>query len=125
MEACCFPRAARLRKAAEFAALRGGTRIACRHFHAEYRFSSLDTARLGLVVSRRVSKLAVERNRLKRLARESFRRWRPALPFLDLALIARPSAVPVDGNELLADLEGLWRRLAALKPSGAPGTIRP
>mgnify|MGYP000920414266 CR=1 FL=1 len=79
MEAQGFPRAARLLKAAEFAALRGGQRLACRHFHAEFRSNALASCRLGLAVSKRVSKRAVQRNRLKRLARESFRRWFTAL----------------------------------------------
>ncbi len=124
MEAARFPRRARLVRAADFAALRGGKRIASRHFHAEFRSNDLDTARLGLAVSRRVSKRAVERNRIKRLVRESFRRERAALPAIDILVIARVSAVAVDGAGLLADLAVLWQRVAALKPPDRTGTMR-
>lgn len=124
MGAQCFPRAARLVRPAEFAALRGGKRLACRHFHVELRFTDRDTARLGLAVSKRVSKRAVDRNRLKRLARDSFRRARTGLPSVDLVLMARPSAVDVDGADLLVDLADLWRRIAALKPQEPAGTMR-
>ena len=124
MEAQGFPRAARLLKAAEFAALRGGQRLACRHFHAEFRSNALASCRLGLAVSKRVSKRAVQRNRLKRLARESFRRWRTRLPCVDVLIIARPSAVAIEGAELLRHLDSLWQRLAALMPAPAAGTMR-
>jgi ribonuclease P protein component len=124
MGAHSFPRAARLTKAAEFAALRGGQRISCRHFHAEFRPNTLTTGRLGLVVSKRVSKRAVDRNRLKRLSRDSFRRWCERLPCVDLVLIPRASAVPIAGRDLLRDLDTLWQRLAALKPSAEAGTMR-
>lgn len=129
MEAQSFPRAARVLKAADFAALRGGQRLSCRHFHVEFRPNAFATARLGLAVSKRVSKRAVDRNRLKRLARDSFRRWRSRLPCVDLVLIPRASAVPVAGAELLRDLDTLWQRLAAakiptLKPSPEAGTMR-
>ncbi len=124
MESQGFPRTARLLKAAEFAALRGGQRLASRHFHAEFRPNALPTCRLGLAVSKRVSKRAVQRNRLKRLARESFRRWRSRLPCVDVLVIARPGAVPLEGAELLRDLDTLWQRLAALKPAPAAGTMR-
>lgn len=123
MEAQRFPRAARLVRAAEFAALRGGKRLAGRHFHAELRFTEHDTARLGLAVSKRVSKRAIERNRLKRLARESFRRCRVELPTVDLVLVARPSAAGIGNTELLADLAELWQRVAALKLPEPAGTI--
>ena len=119
-----FPRTARLRKSREFAALRGGQRLACRHYHAEFRPTELPTARMGLVVSKRVSKRAVDRNRIKRLARDAFRRWRGRLPHVDLVLIARPSAKLISGPELLQDLDTLWRRLAALKLAPATGTMR-
>jgi ribonuclease P protein component len=125
MEAARFPRAARLLQAADFAALRGSSRrLACRHFHAEFKANDLATARLGLAISKRVSKRAVQRNRLKRLARESFRRRLPRLPRVDILLIARPSALNVSGADLLVDLATLWDRLSALLPSERNGTMR-
>jgi ribonuclease P protein component len=125
MEAARFPRAARLLQAADFAALRGTSRrLACRHFHAEFRPNDLAMARLGLAVSKRVSKRAVQRNRLKRLARESFRVRLTRLPAVDILLIARPSALNVAGADLLADLATLWDRLSALLPPEPTGTMR-
>ena len=124
MEAQRFPRAARMLAAGDFAALRGASRrIATRHFHAEFRPTEYASARLGLAVSRRVSKRAVQRNRLKRLIRESFRRHLAQLPCFDILVIARSSAVTVEGSELLEDLAALWRRLPALKPTRATGTM--
>ena len=125
MEAQRFPRAARMLVARDFAELRakGSRRIASRHFSAEYRPTDRATARLGLAVSRRVSKLAVQRNRIKRLVRESFRRRRASLQPVDILVIARSSAVDIDGPALLADLDLLWSRLPALKPAQSTGTI--
>ena len=68
-------------------------------------------ARMGLAVSRRVSKRAVQRNRLKRLARDSFRRHRANLGPVDILIIARSAAVSIAGPELLLDLEMLWSKL--------------
>ena len=82
-----------------------------------------DTARLGLAISKRCSKRAVDRNRIKRLAREAFRRARPDLPPVDILVMARDSAVDVAGAALLAELDGLLRRIRPLKPEGANGTI--
>lgn len=76
-----YPRAARLLRPADFTTLRrSGKRIALKHFHCEYRLNETDTARLGMAVSRRVSKLAVVRNRIRRQIRESFRLRRGGLP---------------------------------------------
>jgi len=112
MGAFRFPRAARLLKPGDFARLRQASRrVGSRFFSAEYRITEDTAARLGLAVSRRVSKLAVQRNRLKRLARESFRRNRSALAPVDILIIARSAAVTAPGSELLADLELLWSRL--------------
>ncbi len=59
------------------------------------------TARLGLTVSRRVAKHAVTRNRLKRLAREVFRRQQD-LPLLDFVILANKAA-PAAENTVLRD----------------------
>lgn len=112
MGAFRFPRAARLLKPGDFARLRQASRrVGSRYFSAEYRSTEDTAARLGLAVSRRVSKLAVQRNRLKRLVRESFRRNRAALAAVDVLVISRSAAVKAPGPELLADLELLWSRL--------------
>ncbi len=129
MRAAGLPREARLRRAGDFAALRNVSgRLGGRCFLVRYRRNGLDHARLGLAISKRVSKLAVERNRIKRLLRESFRRARLRLPPVDLMVMARELAVDTAGTELLADIDALWDKLisreaSALKPDDANGTI--
>lgn len=124
MPAAGLPRDARLRRAGDFAALRQASgRLGGRCFSVRWRPNELDHARLGLAISKRVSKRAVERNRIKRLVRESFRRVRLGLPSIDLVVMAREAAAGVPGDELLAELDALWRRLPPLKPTEGTGTI--
>ena len=119
------PRCARLRAAADFTALRQGRRVAARHFLTQYHLTDGATARLGMAVSRRVSKRAVVRNRIRRVVRESFRLHRAELPACDVLLIARSSAAEQASPQLRADLDLIWRALAALKPQQASRTIAP
>lgn len=116
-----LPRELRLRLAGDFAALRTNSgRLGGRCFHLRYRPNGLPHARLGLAISKRASKLAVERNRLKRLLRESFRRIRDQLPPVDVVVMARDQAVSLSNADLLAEADALWRRLAAIRPEPAP-----
>lgn len=62
--------------------------------------------RLGLAVSRKVSKKAVVRNRIKRVARELFRRQQTQLAALDFVIVAYPSAARATSAELR---EALWQ----------------
>ena len=120
-----FPRTARLLKAGDFAALRGNSkRISVRHFLAEFRPTDQPTCRLGQAVSRRVSKRAVDRNRIKRLVRESYRHIRSELPCVDILMIARSSAVKTPSSDLREDLAMLWKKLATLKATPGTGTMR-
>jgi ribonuclease P protein component len=124
MRAAGLPREARLRRAADFAALRHVSgRLGGRCFSVRYRLNELGHARLGLAISKRVSKRAVERNRIKRLLRESFRRVRAQLPPIDLMVMAREQAAGLSGPELLAEIDGLWNRLYPLKPRERAITI--
>jgi ribonuclease P protein component len=124
MDAAGLPREARIRRAGDFAVLRQASgRLGGRCFSVRYRQNELGHARLGLAVSKRVSKRAVERNRIKRLLRESFRRIRSQLPPLDLVVMAREQAAGVPGPELLAELDALWRKLPPLKRGGDTSTI--
>ena len=70
-----------------------------------------------------MSKRAVERNRIKRLLRESFRRARHQLPPVDLLVMAREQAAGLPGPELLAEIEALWRRLPPLKRDDSAATM--
>ncbi|MEP6898417.1 MAG: ribonuclease P protein component [Rhodanobacter sp.] len=112
-----LPREARLRRPSDFAALRTSSgRAGGRCFHVRFRDNELGHARLGLAISKRVSKRAVERNRIKRLLRESFRRIRHQLPAVDLMVMAREQAAGLPGAQLLAEMDGLWKKLLARQP---------
>jgi ribonuclease P protein component len=120
-----FPRTARLLKPGDFAALKGKSRrISVRHFLAEFSANDQPTCRMGQAVSRRVSKRAVDRNRIKRLVRESYRHVRAELPHVDILLIARSSAVKTPSAELRDDLSMLWKKLLSLKAAASTGTMR-
>lgn len=71
-------------------------------------------ARLGLAISARAVPLATRRNRIKRLARETFRARRATLPAADIVLQARAGAGAADSSELRATLDRLFGRLADL-----------
>jgi len=125
-----LPREARIRRAGDFAAMRNASgRLGGRCFSVRYRGNGLDHARLGLAISKRVSKRAVERNRIKRLLRESFRKIQYQLPAVDLLVMAREQAAGLPGPELLAEIDLLWKKLMSqtarltLKPDDAAGTI--
>ncbi|MBS0556043.1 MAG: ribonuclease P protein component [Proteobacteria bacterium] len=107
------PRSARLLRPADFARLRESSRrIGSAHLNIQYRASDGEGARLGMAVSRRVSKRAVERNRIRRQIRESFRLHRADLPACDMLVVARQSATSQSNLQLRGELETLWQRLA-------------
>ena len=125
MARATFPRAARLLTARDFARLRTcSRRVATRNLTAEVATSETGGARMGLAISRRVSKSAVRRNRIKRIARDSFRHHRALFPALDILVIARSSANLQDNPALHAEFASLWQRIAALNATGANGTMR-
>ena len=73
--------------------------------------NQLDYPRLGMVVSSRVARRAVARNRIKRLVRESFRLQQARIKGWDIVVIARPGVVKRTNQELVASLEEHWKKL--------------
>jgi len=73
--------------------------------------SSQESARVGLVVAKKNVRKAVDRNRIKRLIRESFRHHLPELPSLDIVVLVRKEAAQADNGQLLMALDKLWSRL--------------
>jgi ribonuclease P protein component len=70
-------------------------------------------ARLGMAVSARAAGNAVNRNRLRRLIRESFRMHREILPAVDLLVTARAPAAKATNRAVFASLASLWQSLGA------------
>ncbi len=63
-----------------------------------------------MVFSKKNLKLSVQRNRVKRLVRETFR-TRPDLPALDIVVLSRQGLATLSNAELNPVLTGLWQRL--------------
>lgn len=109
-----FPKCAKLLKPAEFKLVfNAAKRAGDRNLTIFYTANELNHPRLGLAISKKVSKLAVDRNRIKRLARETFRLKQPQLQHADFVVLARPSAVKEDNATLIASFNKLWAKLGA------------
>lgn len=78
------------------------------------------TARLGLAISKKQVRRAVDRNRLKRLARDVFRLHRGELDGLDLVVMARAKATTTDNRTLCEALLRHFLRLAKAANSPMP-----
>ena len=61
-----------------------------RHFRIHVTDSHFQYPRLGLVVSKKASKKAVQRNRIKRQIREAFRHSQDRLSDMDFIVVANP-----------------------------------
>lgn len=67
--------------------------------------------RLGLVVAKKHLRLAVDRNRIKRLFRESFRKRQADFADLDLILLSRNGLDKLDNASVFSLLDHQWQRL--------------
>lgn len=66
---------------------------------------------MGLVIAKKNVRLAVQRNRAKRLMRESFRHHQQLLEGLDIVILARRDLDKLDNAALTSCLETLWQDL--------------
>ncbi len=115
-----FPRRARLLKPAEFKAVfAAGGRNSERWLSALAKANDIGQPRLGLAVAKKTVPHAVDRNRIKRQIRESFRLHQQALPAVDIVLLTRPGCAQVDSEQLRQILERLWNRIAAANKASA------
>lgn len=76
------------------------------------RENELPHPRIGLVIGKKSVKLSVERNRIKRQLRETFRLHQAELTGWDIVVIARKGLADLDNPELAKQFAKLWRRLS-------------
>lgn len=76
------------------------------------RHNDLDHARLGVTIPKKKVKLAVNRNRIKRCIRESFRLNAHSLPNVDIIVIGKHGINDLDNKQLHDHLNSLWKRIS-------------
>ncbi|HCF6256340.1 TPA: ribonuclease P protein component [Pseudomonas aeruginosa] len=123
-----FDRDKRLLTARQFSAVFDSPtgKVPGKHVLLLARENGLDHPRLGLVIGKKNVKLAVQRNRLKRLIRESFRHNQETLAGWDIVVIARKGLGELENSELHQQFGKLWKRLLRNRPrtespADAPG----
>ena len=75
------------------------------------RENKLPYARLGLAISKKQLRRAVDRNRVKRLIRESFRSQQQQLVGLDIVVMVRTNVVTLSNALIYEMLNEHWKRL--------------
>ena len=103
-----------IRQPAEFdAVFKQGKRFYKGCFTLIFLNTERDYPRLGILIGKRYCRLAVGRNRIKRLVRESFRRHQQALSGKDIVVMLRSPVEIVNNQEQREWLEQLFLQCAA------------
>ncbi|NMG76694.1 ribonuclease P protein component [Aromatoleum diolicum] len=109
-----FLSAYRLRKTDEYSSVFAFRRaLKGRFLIAHYRPNELGTARLGVVVAKKLAKRANVRNLVKRIVREQFRKIRAALPPHDLIVRLHAPVGQATRAMINDDVAQLFERLRA------------
>ena len=75
------------------------------------RPNTLPCPRMGLVIAKKNVRLATQRNRTKRVIRESFRLHQHCLGSLDVVVLARKGVDQLDSSNLHKEINKLWLQL--------------
>jgi ribonuclease P protein component len=122
MSSQAFTRAHRLTLPAEYnEVFAAGKRVSIGSFTVVVRRTD-GPARLGLAIAKKQIKHAVGRNRIKRLAREAFRRHLELLKGIELIAMVKNSASMRSNAELEQELRALFERCTQIKSAVPPST---
>ena len=121
-----FGKAKRLLNAKDYSQVFDGPDVRASHKHllllAKYRKEP--GHRLGLVIAKKNVRLAVQRNRIKRVSREFFRSLPDSNPSMDVVLLARRGMGNLDNAELSSILLQQWQKLVRHNPKTNTSTIQ-
>lgn len=112
MKALSFPKSHRLLRPADYGKVFNDVQLKVPHrnFLILATPNNLGHARVGLIFSKKNLKLAVQRNRIKRQVRETFRH-QTDYPGLDIVVLGRQGLAGLENQAVRASLDELWRRL--------------
>jgi ribonuclease P protein component len=112
LERLRHPPRRRLRRKSDFEAVYArGRRLGDGFFAVTVRPNGAGGARLGLAVATKAAGNSVERNRVRRVIRETFRLRQHDLPPVDVVVSARGSVRGARNDQLRASLNTLWDRV--------------
>ncbi len=106
----------RLRNAADYKGVFDGAlfKVHQPHFLLLAKISEQPNSRLGLVVAKKKVRRAHERNRIKRLARESFRLNQHDIELLDIVVMPKMGIEQISNAELHQQLQLAWLKFQRL-----------
>ena len=110
MADCGFSKSSRLLNASDYKTVFDNAqfKVSCRQFLVLATSNHSPRSRLGLVIAKKHVSTAVQRNRIKRLIRDSFRHVASEIPSLDLVVLARNDADKLDSKQIAEKINSLW-----------------
>lgn len=105
----------RLKRASEYQAVfKTGKKLTSPYFSIINKDNQLSDSRLGIIVSKKSVRKAVDRNRIKRIIRESFRLNYQFLPKLDIVIVSYSAIMTINKHQLHTQLDKQWLKLATV-----------
>lgn len=109
-----FPKSLRLLKKPQYDfVFQSAKKIGTRSATFLFRKNNLEHPRLGLIVSKKTAKHANERNRFKRVSRESFRLMQHDFPNIDIVVLSRGKIMEFDNQVLFSEFRDAWKKIIA------------
>ena len=113
-EGFSFPRSARLLTAADYACVfKKNQRFSDRYWTVLVHADNTIPHKLGLAIAKKRAKRAVDRNKIKRIARESFRAHQHQLTGLQMVVMNRDAATKETTMALRRSMDALYRKIIA------------
>jgi ribonuclease P protein component len=109
-----FPKSSRLLCSADYSRVFDSVdyRVSTKHFLVLAKTNQDLGLRLGIIVAKKHVKLSVQRNRIKRLMRESFRAVSQPIENLDMVILAKQGTGSTDNPSCLSEINDLWKKLS-------------